>query len=70
MKLGHNDQCSCGSGRKYKHCCLGNEGATVVDLADRIWRETREAINGYAVVNPLASIGNQAAGGGDVELFD
>jgi hypothetical protein len=49
MKLGRNDPCSCGSGRKYKHCCLGNEGATVVDLADRIWRETREAINGYAV---------------------
>ncbi|MBI2320428.1 MAG: SEC-C domain-containing protein [Betaproteobacteria bacterium] len=23
MKLGRNDPCSCGSGRKYKHCCGG-----------------------------------------------
>lgn len=49
MKLGRNEPCSCGSGRKYKHCCLGNEGAPVVDLADRIWRQMREAIDGYAV---------------------
>jgi hypothetical protein len=48
MKLGRNDPCSCGSGKKYKHCCLGNEGAPVVDLADRIWRQMREAIDGYA----------------------
>ncbi len=25
MKIGRNDPCSCGSGRKYKHCCLANE---------------------------------------------
>ena len=25
MKLGRNDPCSCGSGKKYKHCCFGNE---------------------------------------------
>jgi hypothetical protein len=48
MKLSRNDPCSCGSGKKYKHCCLGNEGAPVVDLADRIWRQMREAIDGYA----------------------
>ncbi|MCE2482866.1 MAG: SEC-C domain-containing protein [Alphaproteobacteria bacterium] len=22
-KIGRNDPCPCGSGRKYKHCCLG-----------------------------------------------
>jgi len=22
-KVGRNDPCPCGSGRKYKHCCLG-----------------------------------------------
>ena len=49
MKLGRNDPCSCGSGKKYKHCCGANESASVVDLADRIWRQTREAIDGYAV---------------------
>ena len=25
MKTGRNDQCPCGSGKKYKHCCLGKE---------------------------------------------
>ncbi len=25
MKLGRNDPCSCGSGKKYKNCCLGKE---------------------------------------------
>lgn len=24
MKIGRNDPCPCGSGRKYKHCCLNN----------------------------------------------
>ncbi len=23
-KIGRNEQCPCGSGRKYKHCCAGN----------------------------------------------
>ena len=22
QKIGRNDQCPCGSGRKFKHCCL------------------------------------------------
>ena len=48
MKPGRNDPCSCGSGKKYKHCCLGHDGASVVDLADRTWRQVREAIDGYA----------------------
>jgi len=25
-KIGRNDPCSCGSGRKYKKCCLGKDG--------------------------------------------
>lgn len=25
--LGRNDPCHCGSGRKYKHCCLGKDEA-------------------------------------------
>ena len=24
-KVGRNDLCPCGSGKKYKHCCLGKE---------------------------------------------
>ncbi|MGA2119810.1 MAG: SEC-C metal-binding domain-containing protein [Bryobacteraceae bacterium] len=26
-KIGRNDTCPCGSGRKYKHCCLGKSSA-------------------------------------------
>ena len=26
-KIGRNDVCPCGSGKKYKHCCLAKEGA-------------------------------------------
>ena len=26
MKTGRNDPCHCGSGKKYKHCCLGTPG--------------------------------------------
>ena len=48
MKPGRNDPCPCGSGKKYKHCCLGHDSASVIDLADRLWRQTREAIDGYA----------------------
>jgi hypothetical protein len=48
MKPGRNDPCPCGSGKKYKHCCLERDSASVVDLADRTWRQMREAIDGYA----------------------
>lgn len=28
MKTGRNDPCPCGSGRKYKHCCMRAKVAT------------------------------------------
>lgn len=27
-KIGRNDPCPCGSGRKYKHCCLADRRGT------------------------------------------
>src|ERR1700675_1597687 len=36
-KIGRNDPCSCGSGRKYKHCCLASQGAI-----DRLWERQHE----------------------------
>ena len=27
MKVGRNDPCPCGSGRKYKHCCLAKSAS-------------------------------------------
>src|SRR6266849_5350190 len=35
---GRNDQCPCGSGRKYKHCCLKAN-----DASDFAWRQVRAA---------------------------
>jgi hypothetical protein len=28
-KIGRNDPCPCGSGKKYKHCCLGSKVVTI-----------------------------------------
>lgn len=34
MKLGRNDPCHCGSGKKYKHCCLGGVAKIHGEIAD------------------------------------
>ncbi len=31
-KVGRNDPCPCGSGKKYKKCCLGRDGQPVEDI--------------------------------------
>ena len=54
MEPGRNDPCRCGSGKKYKQCSLGRDGASVVDLA--------EGIGGEVVVVPDLTIA--AAGRG------
>lgn len=44
-KIGRNDPCPCGSGKKYKQCCLGNETSTQnspLDSAIPGFRETLE----------------------------
>jgi len=37
-KPGRNDPCPCGSGKKYKHCCLQKEAAS-----ESLWSEYRQA---------------------------
>ncbi len=34
MKIGRNDLCPCGSGKKYKRCCIGEAGTIQSALAD------------------------------------
>jgi hypothetical protein len=36
--LGRNDPCRCGSGKKYKHCCLQSD-----DAVEFRWRQVRAA---------------------------
>jgi len=47
MKIGRNDPCPCGSGKKYKKCCL-NRGAEegVPNPAEEIMAEIREELEG------------------------
>lgn len=42
MKIGRNDPCPCGSGKKYKNCCLRKE---TMSIPDRIKQAVKE--NGY-----------------------
>lgn len=46
--LGRNDPCHCGSGRKYKHCCLSKDEAT----ARANSAETAEAAAGKTETPP------------------
>ncbi len=44
MQAGRNDPCPCGSGKKYKQCCLKAEQALPED--EFLWRRIRRAIEG------------------------
>jgi hypothetical protein len=37
-KPGRNDPCPCGSGKKYKRCCLDKDEAAELALAAAAWR--------------------------------
>ncbi|WP_027331204.1 YecA family protein [Marinimicrobium agarilyticum] len=56
-KTGRNDPCPCGSGRKYKKCCLLNAPAPVSDLARQRLRKTEATL-----VEPLLRHAESAYG--------
>lgn len=41
MATGRNEPCPCGSGRKYKHCCLAARSARVESPENLVWRRLR-----------------------------
>jgi hypothetical protein len=47
MKPGRNDPCPCGSGKKYKHCCLNAGTAEAAAPADLTWRRMRGLLDGF-----------------------
>lgn len=49
MKVGRNDPCPCGSGKKYKHCCLMKDSMSVNDMI-------REIVNAEGYDNRFAQI--------------
>jgi len=45
-KIGRNDPCPCGSGKKYKHCCMGKiDQSDKKSPAEQLIEEIREALN-------------------------
>jgi hypothetical protein len=42
MKTGRNDPCPCGSGRKFKHCCIANAAPSPQEL---LWRRLRRELD-------------------------
>ncbi len=41
--IGRNDPCSCGSGKKYKKCCLSNsDKSELTTIVDFEWRKLRK----------------------------
>ena len=79
MKPGRNDPCSCGSGKKYKHCCLRAENA-VVETPEEFLRRRLRAVIGDLVERLLRFIHGQFEPGliqeawedftGETEPFD
>ncbi len=47
MKIGRNDPCLCGSGRKYKNCCLEDQGSGLPHEGPAgVFAEIRQACRG------------------------
>src|SRR5690606_34897115 len=48
MKIGRNAPCPCGSGKKYKHCCL-NAAAKALEASEEllVFRRARRALEGF-----------------------
>jgi len=62
MKIGRNDPCPCGSGKKYKKCCwASDEAARVQEAASRT--EALEAEQGAQAADAKRAAGSQAGGG-------
>jgi hypothetical protein len=51
MTPGRNDPCPCGSGKKYKHCCLAARTAAD-DERSLPWRRVRRALEGFTLRQP------------------
>jgi hypothetical protein len=45
MRIGRNDPCPCGSGKKYKHCCLLAQAAQPEAPEDLTWRHMRRLLD-------------------------
>lgn len=49
MKPGRNDPCPCGSGKKFKQCCLRAESAALESSDALAWRRMRRVLDEFAM---------------------
>lgn len=61
MKVGRNDPCPCGSGRKYKKCCLGRaKGSGSNNLAELYLKKHKIRLKGKADIKGMKKAGRLA----------
>jgi hypothetical protein len=49
-KVGRNSLCHCGSGLKYKHCCLSKDETIAREKKERADRRAENVIGGSAII--------------------
>jgi methionyl aminopeptidase len=59
-RLGRNDPCPCGSGLKYKKCCLGKDFSDKDNVKERYFRDYRIRLKGRADVEAIKKAGRLA----------
>jgi len=57
LKVGRNDPCPCGSGLKYKKCCLGKKIPTSSDLKDWYFQEYKIRLKGKEDIEGIRRAG-------------
>jgi hypothetical protein len=62
MKPGRNDPCPCGSGKKYKHCCLAAEVQSAASVREITWRRIRRALDDFKMGDTLLRFTAEAYG--------
>ncbi len=69
MKIGRNDPCPCGSGKKYKHCCLGKAAAPSLDLYYRRLSEAHDRVIDRLISYAARIFGEESMGVALDEFF-
>jgi methionyl aminopeptidase len=59
-KVGRNDPCPCGSGLKYKKCCLGREGSTLEEVRDTYFQKYKIRLKDQADIEGIRRAGRLA----------
>ncbi len=62
MTPGRNDPCLCGSGKKYKHCCLRAAANSADSPVEISWRRVRRALDEFAMASLMLPFVAEAYG--------